>query len=61
MVNKGVKMKKWIFTIGTFLLLMGCGTLNNPSIASEDPTERGLGYLAAAIVIHGVFTLLSGR
>lgn len=43
--------------IGTVIVfLTGCsGSLGN--IGATDPTERGLSYLAAAVVTHAVISL----
>lgn len=42
--------------IGTLFALAGCsGATGN--IAATDPTERGLSYIAAAVVTHAVISL----
>lgn len=50
-------MKK-LFLMGIGLMLVGCGTLNNPALQSADPTERGLGWIASAIIIHAIATVI---
>jgi hypothetical protein len=46
-------MKTLIWLVPMLLPLVGCvGATGN--IQSADPLERGLSYLAAAIVTHGV-------
>lgn len=48
-------MKKYL--VGVCLILVGCaGATGNMSAA--DPTERGLSYIAAAIVTHGVLQII---
>ncbi len=46
---------RWLI-LAALVLLTGCqGALGN--IASGDPVERGLSYVAAAIVSHAVISL----
>ena len=48
---------KRVFIIIVPFLLVGCaGALGN--VGATDPIERGLSYVAAAIVTHGILTLM---
>jgi hypothetical protein len=49
-------MKLKIYFILSWLLLIGCsGATGN--VTSTNPIERGLSYIAAAIVTHGVLQI----
>lgn len=52
-------MKAKLYLLLIPLMLIGCaGSTGN--ISSDNPIERGLSYIAAAIVTHGILTLISG-
>jgi len=52
MGNKRLLIAKIVSCVGLFMVWGCAGALGHP--AATDPTERGLGYIAAAIVTHGI-------
>jgi hypothetical protein len=51
-------MKKIVLLIAFFLVIVSCyGAIGIDGIQSSDPIKQGCGYIAAAIVTHGILSL----
>lgn len=56
-------MKNIIISV-SFLLLSGCAShieSLNPVVDAADPTERGLGYVAGAIVVAAIIRAIGNE
>ena len=54
-----MKKIKWFIGINCLWLLVGCtNTIQKAGTTIENPIERGLMYIATAIVIHGIMQII---
>jgi len=53
-------MKPWICLVIAIVIFAGCtGALGD--VTASDPVERGLSYIAAAIVTHGILLAIFNK